>query len=135
MSGSGCAAVAGPQDAFVVFSGETGIRWLRWLLRPGFRHCFVVWRDGARWVSFDPLAHRTEILVHDLPDGFDLPGWLAGQGHTLARARFAAPPPRPAPLMPMSCVEAVKRVLGLHSRRIVTPWQLYRHLVSPPHYP
>ena len=35
---------------------------------------------------------------------------------------------KPAPFMLFTCVEAVKRVLGIHRRGIVTPWQLYRHL-------
>jgi hypothetical protein len=38
---------------------------------------------------------------------------------------------RPAPLAPFTCVEAAKRVLGLHDRRVVTPWQLYRRLIDP----
>jgi len=33
-----------------------------------------------------------------------------------------------APWMPFSCVEAVKRVLGIHKSFILTPWQLYRFL-------
>ncbi len=33
--------------------------------------------------------------------------------------------------MPFTCVEAAKRVLGLHDRRVVTPWQLYRRLSDP----
>ena len=37
---------------------------------------------------------------------------------------------RPAPLMVFTCVEAVKRVLGLHRRLVFTPWQLYRHLLN-----
>ncbi len=120
-----------PPAAFVAFSGETEIRWLKAFLRPGFRHCFLIFRKGGKWVSFDPLAHRTEIVLHDdLPGDFDLPDWLAGGGYVLAPARIAQPPARPAPLMPMTCVEQVKRILGIHSRRILTPWQLYRHLVG-----
>lgn len=119
-------------SAFVAFSGDTEIRWLKTFLKPGFRHCFVILRDGTRWVSLDPLAHRTEILVHDLPPAFDLPEWLRAQGLRLVAAAPAATPARPAPLMPMTCVESVKRVLGIHSRRIVTPWQLYRYLSAPP---
>lgn len=120
-----------PPAAFVVFSGDTEIRWLKAFLKPGFRHCFLIFRQGGQWVSFDPLAHRTEIRIHgDLPEGFDLPGWLAEGGHILAPARLTEPPARPAPFMPFTCVEAVKRVLGIHRRRILTPWQLYRYLVG-----
>lgn len=120
-----------PGPAFVVFSGETEIRWLKFCLKPGFRHCFLIFQDLGQWVSFDPLAHRTEIRVHaDLPEDFDLPGWLVEGGHVLVRTQFFEPPARPAPFMPITCVESVKRVLGLHRRRILTPWQLYRYLSS-----
>lgn len=119
-----------PPAAFVVFSGQTEIRWLKTFLKPGFRHCFLIFREGSGWVSFDPLAHRTEIRFHDLPEGFDLAGWLAGQDLIAVPATFAEPPARPAPLMPFTCVEAVKRALGIHSRRILTPWRLYRYLTN-----
>ena len=45
--------------ALVVFSGGTGVAWLRWL-RPGFRHCFVAVDDGIEWLTVDPLLHRLE---------------------------------------------------------------------------
>jgi hypothetical protein len=34
--------------ALVVFAGHTDVAWLRRLLRPGFRHCFVALNDGVR---------------------------------------------------------------------------------------
>src|SRR3954466_12569602 len=36
-----------------------------------------------------------------------------------------------APWAPFTCVEAAKRVLGLHVRRVMTPWQL----LPPPDQP
>ena len=32
------------------------------------------------------------------------------------------------PLRPYSCVESVKRILGIRAGLVLTPWQLYRHL-------
>ena len=116
------------QNAWVVFSGETDLPWLRFL-RPGFRHCFVLLNDGRHWLSCDPLANKTEITVHHVPADFDLPEWLSQRGQRVVRASVRAAPRRCAPPMPFTCVEAVKRILGLHDRWIMTPWQLYRHLV------
>ena len=48
----------GPEKAWVVFSGKSDWPWLKFL-RPGFRHCFVIVHDGARWLSLDPLSPRT----------------------------------------------------------------------------
>jgi hypothetical protein len=113
--------------ALVVFSHETDLPWLK-ILKPGFRHCFVILNDGQSWVSYDPLAHHTEIAVHDLPPSFDLPGWLEGRGHTVIKAEVNHDHKRPAPLMLFTCVEAVKRILGLYALFVLTPWQLFQAL-------
>ncbi len=113
--------------ALVVFCGNTTLAALRWL-RPGFRHCFVAVDDGAHWITIDPLLHRLEIRVAPLPTAFDLAGHYRSQGLIVIEARPAAVPLRRAPLGLFTCVEAVKRVLGLHARWVLTPWQLYRAL-------
>ncbi len=116
------------QNAWVVFSGQTEISWLKFL-KPGFRHCYVLINDGERWTSIDPLSHVTEISVHHhVPSDFDLPGWLQSRGNRVVRAPLNRDITKAAPFMLFTCVEAVKRVLGIHRRGIVTPWQLYRHL-------
>ena len=116
------------QKAWVVFSGQTEISWLKFL-RPGFRHCYVLINDGERWTSIDPLSHVTEISVHHhVPADFDLPGWLGSRGNHVVRAPLRRDVTRPAPFMLFTCVEAVKRVLGIHRRSVLTPWQLYQHL-------
>ena len=113
--------------AWVVFTGQADMRWLLWL-RPGFRHCYVVLHDGTRWLSIDPLSNIMDVTVHhNVPADFDLPCWLAERGHTIVRAQIARPM-REAPWMPFTCVEVVKRLLGIHHRFILTPWQLYRHI-------
>ncbi len=117
--------------AWVVFSGEADLLWLK-TFRPGFRHCFVVLNDGQHWITLDPLSHYTDIKVHDgVPMAFDLPLWLADQGRAVVPAVINVAK-KPAPWAVFSCVEAVKRVLGLHRIFIFTPWQLYRHLTK--HY-
>ncbi len=115
------------QQAWVVFSGESELRWLKFL-KPGYRHCFLLLNDGQCWVSYDPMSHHTDIIVHHMPVFFDLPGWLAGRGHKVVKTELCKSNTRPAPFGFFSCVEAVKRALGIHALRVQTPWQLYRHL-------
>ncbi len=117
------------EKAWVVFSGQTEIPYLK-ILRNGFRHCFIVLRRGDHWISLDPLAHKTEIELHYLPDDFDLPYWLEARGHTVVETEFKKAPLKPLPLALFTCVETVKRVLGVHDRRVLTPWQLYKHLTA-----
>ncbi len=114
--------------AWVVFSGETDLRCLR-ILKPGFRHCFVILNDGQNWITLDPLSNYMDVLVHrHVPAAFDLPAWLAGRGQVLLPAVPDRAGSKPHWPMPMTCVEAVKRYLGLRKPLIITPWQLYRHL-------
>jgi hypothetical protein len=123
--------------ALVIFSDQTDLPWLR-LLRHGFRHCFLAILQGSRWLIYDPLVHRTEITALDLPLDFDLAIWYRAHGfRVVATTIQPGPPPRHGlrpwahfPIRPFTCVEAVKRVLGIRATTIFTPWQLYRHLGS-----
>ena len=113
--------------AWVVFTNQTDLPYLR-LLRKGYKHCFVLIHDGKNWLSIDPLAGYMEVAVHDLPDHFDLPVWLRGQGHKVIAAPMAQEMKTTAPFTLLTCVEVCKRILGIHNRLILTPWQLYKHL-------
>jgi len=114
------------QKAWVVFSDETDLKILK-ILKRGFRHCFVLLNNGKHWIAMDPLANRTEITVPETPIDFDLPLWLKTQGYIVQPARIMSFR-SPAPITILSCVELVKRVLGIRKRRIITPWQLYQYL-------
>ena len=117
-----------PHPALVVFVDHTECRWLR-LLRAGFRHCFVVWRDGSVWLACDPLKDRIEISVLRVPEHFDLPGFYAARGHTvLLGATRRDPPRRGSGIAPLTCVTIAKRLLGVRACWILTPWQLCRRL-------
>lgn len=123
----GAAAAPLYRRALVAFGDDSGLIWLRFL-KPGFRHCFVALDDGARWLTVDPLAHRVEIRAPALPDGFDLAAFYRRRGLTVIEIAPAPVLRRGAPLALFTCVEIVKRLIGVRAAGIVTPWQLYRHL-------
>lgn len=110
-----------PPAALVGFVDNAGLWWLRWL-RPGFRHCFVAVKDGPAWIVLDPLSHHTRLAAIAVDD---LAGHYRAAGVTVIATHLRPPPPRPAPWRPYTCVEAVKRVLGIHATGIFTPRQLY----------
>lgn len=119
-----------PVRALVVFSGKADLGWLR-LLRQGFRHCFVLLDLGGTWVCVNPLAHRTSVEVWSLDAATDLPAWLRAQdGLRVVETAVRHPPRRASPISIFSCVEAVKRVLGIQERWVLTPGQLYDHLTE-----
>ena len=120
--------------ALVVFSGQTELPWLR-LLRPGFRHCFVLIESRGQdvlgadaeggWVLYNPLSNATQIALWPLHDEETIRAWLAQQGYTVVETHVRPLMARVLPWRPFTCVEAVKRALGLHESGIFTPWQLY----------
>jgi len=121
-------SISNPQKIYVVFSGETDIRWLK-ILKPGFRHCFAIINDGERWISVDPLSARLETMIyHHLEADFDLPEWLENRGYRVMAAPIKTSHKRAAPAMVFSCVEVIKRLLGIHDRLMITPHQLYQFL-------
>lgn len=116
------------QNAWVVFSGKADLPWLK-ILKPGFRHCFILLNDGRFWSSLDPMLNYMDMCTYyHVSADFDLPSWLEKQDLRVVPARMDRTKKKPAPWALFSCVEAVKRILGIHARLVFTPWQLYRHL-------
>ncbi len=111
----------------VVFSDQSNIGWLR-ILRRGFRHCFAIAANDAGWVIMDPLSHRTTL--HTLPPlaANELADWYRARGYRAIIVQLHEPPRKPAPFALFTCVEAIKRLLGIHRRAIITPYQLWLFL-------
>jgi hypothetical protein len=119
---------ARPQRAVVVFIEETRLAKLRWL-KPGFRHCYAYLALPGGWIGIDPLSHMTEVKgFYGWPEGADLAAHLRGRGQCALTTAIQQAPHRLAPPLPFSCVEAVKRLIGLQSWSIRTPWELFQHL-------
>jgi hypothetical protein len=112
----------------VGFSGRTDLWWLR-ALKPGFRHCLVALPDGrGGWLVYEPMAHATRIAA--LPAGAigDPLAWFQAHGVLPVPVRLRPVPRRAAPWGPFTCVEAVKRALGIRAVGVLTPWQLFRYV-------
>ena len=74
----------------------------------------------------DPLSNNTDIAIyHHIDCEFNLPKWLSDQGYLVCEAKVNKKYKKAAPTAFISCVESVKRILGIHQRFIVTPWQLF----------
>lgn len=122
-----CCITAADADALVVFMGEVSIRWAK-LLRPGFRHCFAVIGRRRKWIVFDPMSSFTNIGAFSGPSIDDVAGWYRQFGFTVVKTKVRRDQSAPTDWRFLTCVEAVKRVLGIRARWVITPWQLYRFL-------
>ena len=116
-------------EALVVFRDQTEIAWLRWLKR-GFRHCAVVVRLGSEWVMIDSLSHSICVGKFGAEPMSRLAWRYRKAGHIVIETVVDEGKARIAPPLPFTCVEAVKRVLGIQSWVVLTPYQLYRHLCA-----
>lgn len=117
--------------ALVVFENRTEGGLLR-LLRPGFRHCFCLVADGAHWIVCDPLKSRVELTIVTSPNEGVLADQLARPGRTVLRGQIRSDrAPRPPRLRPVTCVETVMRILNVDAAGVLTPYQLFRHLLGP----
>ncbi|MCA3263000.1 MAG: hypothetical protein ING44_13740 [Telmatospirillum sp.] len=119
---------SGGGRAIVVFRDATEIRWLRFLKR-GFRHCAVLVEVECGWILCDALSHRTLLKCIFDASSREIVERLGAAGLHAIEVRVQMPRARIAPILPFTCVEVVKRVLGIHAWGIFTPWQLYRHLI------
>lgn len=125
------ARIRAPARGWVVFGDGNHLPWLRFL-RRGFRHCFVLLQQGDAWVSVEPLLGGIEVLVHEHSARFNLPGHLARAGFTVVPVGLLSAPGKIRIPMVCTCVEVVQRVIGVRRAFLLTPWQLYRFLISNP---
>jgi hypothetical protein len=124
-----------PRLGYAVFSDENTV-WFLKALKRGFRHCALIIRDEARpraWLVVDPLSDQLLIDAVAPPENApDLPTQLEQAGCRLVRVSVPAHGARgKAVFSPFTCVEVVKRMLGVRGLNILTPYQLYRHLLTP----
>ena len=112
---------------WIVFSNDTDVRLLR-LLKKGYRHCFAIMQQRGQWVLIDPRLNKLDITILLHPPHFNLPLHFSNQGKTVVKVRGMRVPNKIAALWPCSCVETIKRLIGLHRWWAVTPYTLYRAL-------
>ena len=116
----------GQSLAIVIFTCS-GLGYLKGL-RSGYRHCMIAMQDGGEWLLLDPLSNGLQItrLGEALP--YEIIDTFRDNGLDAIATQRRAPLRRELPWAPFTCVEAVKRALGLSARWVVTPWQLRRTL-------
>lgn len=113
--------------AIVAYTDKTSFRCLKWL-RRGFRHCMTLVSVPPYWVLVDGLSNRTHISVLSVEG---LAVYLADLHRAGYRCQYIpylpSPPPRLG-MMPHTCVETAKRLLGISNRFVLTPFQLFKHI-------
>ena len=119
------------EKAYVVFTDNTDLWWLR-LLKPGFRHCYLLLsgRGGRCWLELNPFSNQIEVSLCEFNDSQPEEILLGSyENCRIIPVSIKNAPRKCAPLGFFTCVEFVKRVVGIHNIRVITPYQLYKKLI------
>ncbi len=130
MSENSSPKLEGPR-VVVVFSDQASLKTLRFL-KPGFRHCYALIETVGGWILYDPLSHYTHISFYEALTLPELIEWHMAHGATVVCCRIRTDVPCVVTVRPFTCVEAVKRILGLQAPWALTPWRLFLKLTESP---
>lgn len=112
-------------DFYVAFSGKTDLFFLKFL-KSGFRHCFLFCGDRYQTFVLDPLANRIDISF--IPLDVEVVRQIFENDGVLILKCFKKYPRLRFGVGIFTCVEVVKRILGISNIFIFTPFQLYKFL-------
>lgn len=101
--------------------------WLKLFCRKGDPiHCWVAVDKGSYWLV--AAMESTCVVGHAVSMEHALSLQYRKEGHGVVEWRGEGPGDRTYPPCVMTCVELVKRTLGIHKPLLLTPGQLLRHL-------
>lgn len=116
------------RDVYIVFEDNTTLWWLKFL-KSGFRHCKMYVKITRKiYVEINPLSNQMFLLVHFFEKESDFKKVIHREIHL--KTKIGAAPLKTAPFGAFTCVEAVKRTLGIHKFFVVTPYQLYKYILG-----
>ena len=116
-------------ELLVAFENRPDRSWLGWF-KAGFRHCYIIANTGLGWRIVDPICSPFSTDVLDGPRVGQVLAGLAATGVSCVRVDGCQGRDIGLDLRPMTCVEWVKRALGIRNPRIFTPLQLYGYLIQ-----
>lgn len=119
-----------PVRAWLVFTSGERNHWWHWFLDPRFHHVYALLLRRGTWIRFDAALDGTNVDVIDAPVyamAQDLvePGAIVLE---VKRTRQTERMRAPWVVGPLTCVEAIKALLGIRRFFVWTPRQLYRHI-------
>ena len=115
-----------PAFAYVAFGGEPS-HWWTHFLKKGFYHCFLILGNGREWCVIDPIIHFTDLIMVKT---LHIESFFKEKGYILVRTTPQVPTKGKFYLRPVTCVETVRRFLGIKERNLWTAYQLFCFLMQ-----
>jgi len=118
------------QDWFIVFEDAPRKRWHHRWLKEGFRHCYVMFKSdaGLFWLIINPHQSHTEVdyrLIDTFPVVTDYTGPIST---VIEYTAIIDPMQKCTQLGILTCVDVIKRHLGIRAHLVFTPYQLFKYL-------
>lgn len=119
------------QTAFAVFTDYTterkAPRWIHWGTSPGFRHCIAIIPAGGQTAVVNSLANGMSVAFAPFSP-YACAIACVRAGHRVLSFTFK-PSSEYAEFGWHSCVSVTKALLGVRKWWIISPRQLYEHLI------
>ena len=110
--------------AVVGFGGEPTLWWMRFL-KKGYYHCLVAIKCQKEWLLIDPLLHCIDIVL--IKKG-NIRLYLKKHGYKTLDVNIKEPVNKLLRVSVFTCVETVKRIIGIQKRSVITPYGLFKYL-------
>ena len=114
---------------YVIFINNTSLWWLKFLKR-GFRHCYILTPLGGKiWLELNPMSNQVFVVIRRIDSKEDYFSYLRKESQAkIIETKIFQAPLKTAPIGLFSCVEMIKRLVGIHSFFTITPYQLFNKL-------
>ena len=118
------------QDWYVVFTNTPGSRGYRKLLKRGFHHCYCMTKSeaGLFWIVVQPHWSHTEIDYRSAEAFPFVEDYTGSEAVVVPYGARIDPKQHCAQLGILTCVDVVKRHLGIRAPLVFTPYQLFKYI-------
>jgi len=116
------------RDWFVVFEVAEEEHWHNKYLKMGYSHCYCIYETSGNWIAIHPHWSHTEIDISPLTTFPTIRDYAGIKARVIAYTSDIDPLKHCCTLGIMTCVDVVKRHLGIRAQFVFTPYQLYIYL-------
>lgn len=119
-----------PTYWFIVFEeAETQAWWNRYL-KDGYSHVYAIQWDGAHWIRVEPRIGFVDVEVLPYGDDCNIFDVVETDWSDILHVTAWREDRVRVPWIfgAVTCVEAIKSLLGIREQLILTPWQLAKYL-------
>lgn len=115
---------------YLVFSDSDADGWWKWFCRKGFEHVMLFAQHGDNVICLDPTTQRLNIrLAYNCSAEATAHQFASEMGKTVLRVTHEQKP-KIFPPVCMYCVTVAKYALGIPAWAGITPYGLFRYLIS-----